>query len=347
MALEMCPACGEEHESPRGSKCKRTKLPRKSVKLEVLEMSGEISSGSAQEGACSAVGEGARAKRDVRKEPKSVRIVEDEEEKELRERLETRACERRKKALRAALENSSGDELVDSKTTRGRRAKKTGTKGRRDSPGGSDPESSSSSSDSTSSSSSRSRSRSGSKARRRRRRKKRSKFSLDKMTKGEKSVKRLTFIELLYAALMWGIKRSSRLNMDLPAMKGYMGHMAYMCMHATTGTYTDNAYRGYDKAVREKVKEKGIKCFKMGDQELSILHFNLDNSRALKEPKKAMKSESLVRKSGEDISRVRGACYGHNYNKDGCANKKCVYDHKCVICKNWDHTLDKCPNKRY
>ena len=40
--------------------------------------------------------------------------------------------------------------------------------------------------------------------------------------------------------------------------------------------------------VREKVKEKGLKQFKMGDHELSLLHFNLVNAKTLKDSKKAV-----------------------------------------------------------
>ena len=82
--------------------------------------------------------------------------------------------------------------------------------------------------------------------------------------------------------------------MDVDHMRGYMGHLAYLCMHATTGNYTDDAYRGYDKAVREKVKEKGLKQFKMGDHKLSLLHFNLDNAKTLKDSKKGGRQAGAV-----------------------------------------------------
>ena len=73
------------------------------------------------------------------------------------------------------------------------------------------------------------------------------------------------------------MKRLERVGMDMDHMRGYMGHLAYLGMHATTGNYTDDSYRGYDNSGREKVK-KGLKQFKMGDHELSLLHFNLDNA---------------------------------------------------------------------
>ena len=351
MGLELCPSCGEEHEPPRGAKCKRAKMLKRAMKSEIADVPGDdlyaTSVPSNQEGASSEAEDGKQRKGPERT-AKLVRVVEDEEERELRERLERRACERRKKALRAALEQASSDEEERAPTTtRGRRkAKGAGRKVKATATAtGSDPDSSPSSSDTSSSSSS---SRSSSRSRRRRRKKKRSKFAIDKLTKGEKSVKRLSFVELLYAALMWGIKRSARVNMDFDSLRGYMGHLAYMCMHATTGTYTDVAYRGYDKAVRDKVKEKGLKWFKMGDQELSILHFNLDNARSLKEiASKKGKTESQGKKGVGEAPRVRGPCYGHNYNKGGCVAKDCIYDHKCVVCKSFDHTLDKCPSKRY
>ena len=79
------------------------------------------------------------------------------------------------------------------------------------------------------------------------------------------------------------MKCLDRVGMDMDHMWRYMGHLAYLCMHTTTDNYTDDAYRGHDKAVREKVKEKGLKQFKMGDHELSLLHFNLDNAKMLKD----------------------------------------------------------------
>ena len=87
-------------------------------------------------------------------------------------------------------------------------------------------------------------------------------------------MKKVTFFELLYAALVWGMKRSERVGMDMDHMRGYMGHLAYLCVHATTGNYTDDAYRDYDTGVREKVKENGLK------------QFNLDNAKTLKDSKK-------------------------------------------------------------
>ena len=61
-----------------------------------------------------------------------------------------------------------------------------------------------------------------------------------------------------------------------------------MCMHATMNNYTNEAYRGYDGAIREKAKEKGLRAFKMGDNGLSLLYFNLDNSRGHKAVRKGV-----------------------------------------------------------
>ena len=66
--------------------------------------------------------------------------------------------------------------------------------------------------------------------------------------------------------------------MGYDELKDYAGHVAYMCLHATSGTYTDKAFHGYDKAVREKAKAKGLQAFKLGDQELSLPYFTLVNT---------------------------------------------------------------------
>ena len=350
MGYDMCSACGEEHDSPRGAKCKRTRLNKKSTKCERVEQSEELTDASGdavQEGrrTGSPGGSGPSAAKESAR--RKVAIVEDDEERELRERLEHRARERRKKALRAALEASTDSGEEEAATGRERRAKKKKARAKKHSTrdgasGSGDDSSSPSTSPSSSSSSGRSRSRT------RRRRKKRSKFALDKMTKGEKKVKRLTVMELLYAALIWGIKRSSKVSMDMDNLKGYMGHLAYMCMHAITGTYTDEAYRGYDKAVRDKVKEKGLKWFKMGDQELSILHFNLDNARSMKDTRKTGKRASSSSSKPAAIgTKVKGACYAFNYTKGGCVTKDCEWEHKCIVCKSWDHSVETCSKKRY
>ena len=54
------------------------------------------------------------------------------------------------------------------------------------------------------------------------------------------------------------------------------------------------AYRGYDKAVWEKVKEKGLRQFKMEDHELSLLNFNLGTAKMLKDMKKSDKQAQSV-----------------------------------------------------
>ena len=43
MALDNCATCGEEHEPPQGSKCKRTRLSRKPIKKESGDEALEVS----------------------------------------------------------------------------------------------------------------------------------------------------------------------------------------------------------------------------------------------------------------------------------------------------------------
>ncbi len=368
MVVDTCQACGEEHEPPRGAKCKLVKSKKpslKGVKIETEVMAEEVESmavtcpvGEATDTMCKLSLDPVKPTGDC----ELVAVEPDEEELELRRQLEQRVAGRRKAKLRAAIErDSSEEEVVTTKSRRkhkskrkprsksrkaGRREKgKGGTKGG----GGSSPSSPSSSSSSSSSSSTTSESESsGSRERRRRRRKNRSKFYIDKYIKGRKSVRKITFIELLHAALVWGAKRAKKVDMNMAAVRGYMGHLAYMCMHATTGNYSDEAYREYDRAVRDKVKDKGLRAFRMGDNALSLLHFNLDNARAMRENRKGRTTSSRRRTEGASSgSKVRGACYAHNYNKEGCTRKKCDWDHHCISCKSTEHVIENCPNKKY
>ena len=353
MVLELCTSCGEEHEQPRGEKCKRTKLPRKGRRGEKAEESGsEAGSQPADIVSVVHVTRPTRSSRAVKQEPEVLR-VEDEEERELRRELERRACERRKRELRAALAGSSDEEevLARKPRARGKVEKKKKGKERLSSSESSSPEKGDSTSSGTTTSSSDSSDDSSTerkrkcKKRKEKRKKKKSKFSIEKFTVNEKSVKKLSIFELLHAALMWGVKRAVKVGMTVKDLEGYMGHIAYMTMHATTGNYTEEAYRGYDRAVREKVKEKGIKCFKMGDQEISLLHFNLDNSRSSRDIRKLHKPISGQLRY-TDTGRVRGACYGFNYNKDGCVRKNCEWEHRCIKCRSGDHGASTCQNRR-
>ena len=100
-------------------------------------------------------------------------------------------------------------------------------------------------------------------------------------TQNEKRLKRLTVIKLIYAALIWAIRRGKHVGMNFDDLVGYIGHVAYMCMHATSNTYNDRTFRGYDKAVRDWSKANGLLAFSMGDHELNILHFNYENTTEL------------------------------------------------------------------
>ena len=378
MGVDICAACGEEHEPPRGTKCKRTKLPKK-VKSEVLS-SGDETSGGAGTGAGTGANAGAGAAVDhvdaaVKAEPPS-RVEpyyeEDEEEHNLRKMLAARECERRKVLLRAALEAGPSKEteivakVVHSKPTKSTKsAKSTKKKAKSEkekavkevdtdnlpkksseksdsSDDDDDPdessEDSSSSSDTSSESDDEDR-----KSRSRRRRRKRSKFSLHKYTPDDKRLKKCTFVELIYAALCWVLKRGRRVGMEYDQLRGYVGHIAYMCMHASMNNYTDRAFRCYDKAIRDRAKDKGLKAFKMGNTALSLVHFNLNNIRGTKETRRPVRTSY----GGKQFSAPIRVCYSFNYNRDGCTLKRCEYEHKCIACKSSDHSVNNCKQKKY
>lgn len=362
MGVELCSGCGEEHEPPRGIKCKSAKAklakkikmerdadsdstsPEKSAVEEIADQMAGLMVAESSKGA---------GKADTSKSARAETASKDEEEEALireiaeldRERRKTKlktVLDKKKKKLEAAEQIRAGGSGC---RQRKRDKKASHRRSRRDeSSGSSDSDSSKdSSSDSTDSDWSRSRSRS----RTRRRRRRRGKFAIDRYTKGKKRVSKLVFSELLYAACMWGHKRSVKMDWEIEQAAGYMGHLAYLCMHATTNNYSDEAYRGYDEAIREKAKDKGMKAFRLGDTELSLLHFNMDNTRSNRETVKATVKSSKKGSSAEGSKAVKGVCYGHNYNKEGCVRKKCDWDHRCVTCKSWDHTYESCPSKKY
>jgi BRCT domain type II-containing protein len=92
MAWDLCTACGEEHEAPRGGKCKRTKIEKtRKLKLKIVEepLSEVAASDSAAEASIGWAGESLQRKKELPHICKhSVNVVEDEEEQELWERLE-------------------------------------------------------------------------------------------------------------------------------------------------------------------------------------------------------------------------------------------------------------------
>lgn len=359
MVLDICQACGDEHEPPRGSKCKvvKAKATRRTIKSEAMEEETDMEeSGGESVGDAMlklSLGEPSDAQPKLAK--RASEIPPDAEEIELRRLLEARVISRRKAELKAALEKEiAAEEKASRKKSASRKSRKKKKKKSIKKKSSSTSDSSDDSGESSPASSATSdagdtdESRSGSSERRRKRRKKRSKFALDRFTKGKKSVNRLTFSELLYAALVWALKRAVKVDMDMDSLLGYIGHCAYMCMHATSNNYTDEAYRGYDHAVREKALEKGLRAFKMGDNSLSLLHFNMDTSRA---HKSSGKSKTTYSNTGKETStssaKVKGVCYGHNYNKEGCTRSRCDWDHHCLQCKSKNHIVENCPEKKF
>lgn len=352
MVLDLCAACGEEHEPPRGGKCKRTRLTGVSVKQEFVDATDSqdsIQEGTAEQPKVRRSGRSSHSSH-VRRHKEVGGEERDEEERRVRRRLERRERVRRKERQTALEEGTETDEgSVEGAAAGPTRSRERRRRGKDDKGDCSSTEwSDTSSSETTESSDSEveRRRRSRRKARRHKRRK-RSKFDLAKFTKNEKSVKKLTIFELLYAALVWGMRRAEKVGMTMKEVRGYMGHLSYMTMHAITGTYTDQAYREYDKAVRRKVKERGLKHFKQGDQELSLLYFNLDNVKSVRDVKRQKRYVSSSVRYAEGYGKQTGACYAFNYDKIGCTAKKCGWEHICIACRGSDHAIKTCPRKRY
>ena len=79
----------------------------------------------------------------------------------------------------------------------------------------------------------------GARHRSRSRRRRCSKFAIQKYTKDEKCAKKLTAIELIYVVLLWVMQCRKHVDMGVDDILRYMGHMAFMILHATSGTYMD------------------------------------------------------------------------------------------------------------
>ena len=73
-----------------------------------------------------------------------------------------------------------------------------------------------------------------------------------------------------------------------------------------------------------------------------ILHFNMDNSKSHKEVSKSVGSLRKVESAGVTMlpSKVKGSCFAHNYNKDGCTRTKCTWDHHCMMCDSKSHVAE-------
>jgi hypothetical protein len=83
---------------------------------------------------------------------------------------------------------------------------------------------------------------------------------------------------------------------------------------------------------------RGIPAFKLGDRELSLLHFNLYNARSLREVKRTIKWGAATVPAKTNAERgVRGAYFGFKFNKAGCNNKKCSREHACLNYNAKDH----------
>ena len=64
---------------------------------------------------------------------------------------------------------------------------------------------------------------------------------------------------------------------------GVVGHISYLTLQAIPGTYTDSAFRGYDKDIRQLARDNGLSEFKLGNQEVSLLHFNVENTKTIRD----------------------------------------------------------------
>ena len=167
----------------------------------------------------------------------------------------------------------------------------------------------------------------------------------------EKVLMFMSVMELVYATLLWAIRRGKKVGRNFDDQVGYIGHLATCCMHTTSNTlYTDRAIRRFDKAVRDWAKTNGLSAFNMGDQELNILHFNYENTCPASSYSKEMHRGAILvtqDSPGGDKIFDKHMCYVYNYNKDGGTASKCDYEHKCISCHLSSHTNDNCKAKRH
>ena len=143
---------------------------------------------------------------------------------------------------------------------------------------------------------------------------------------------------------MWVIKRHRKIGMNFTNLLGFFAHIAYLTLQAIPNTYTDSAFRVYDRDIRQLVQEKGLEEFKVGNQEVSLLHFNIANTKPIRDSRKPFRSYNPVYRN---LNKLRGYCYAYNYTRDGCSNPECRYDHKCINCHSKDHPQQSCTAKRF
>ena len=82
--------------------------------------------------------------------------------------------------------------------------------------------------------------------------------------------------------------------MEITDLMRYLRHLVYMCMHSTTSNYTDEVYRAVTGRSGRKRRRKDGGLFQMGDNGLSLLHCNMDNSKSHKEGSRQLGSDSAV-----------------------------------------------------
>ena len=129
---------------------------------------------------------------------------------------------------------------------------------------------------------------------------------------------------------------------------GFMSQLAYITLHAIAGTYKDNAFTGYDKEIRQQVREDGLDKFTMGNQSISLLHFTLENTKTVRETRRANPSSKTFTTPFKNLNRPRGYCYAYNYTKEGCSGEDvCGYVHKCIACHSTNHPFQSCPKRKF
>ena len=139
-------------------------------------------------------------------------------------------------------------------------------------------------------------------------------------------------------------------------LKGYMAHIGYLAMKATSNLYIHKATMDYDTNVRIMADRRGMSVFTGGIESVSLLAFNYDNTQQAARQRgvtaeaakrsssgnSAGSSRGRGRQPGQTPDRRRGTCYDWNLKNEGCTNSSCNAYHTCMYCWDANHKGAEC-----
>ena len=167
-----------------------------------------------------------------------------------------------------------------------------------------------------------------------------SKYEYTKYIPKDKDNRALSFEDFMYAALKWVIDNK---DIDVVDMKNYLRHLSYLAHKAGPKVFVQEAVIDYDKAVRAKAEENGMKAFTAGDVELTLLYFGYENTVAGNSASKQSQKSGGTGTNGQGAKKQALRCHLFNFEESGCPKGgSCKFPHVCKKCGAKDHGFIKC-----